>query len=246
MLKTLKILVEMQNFDDQIGEKNILKESLPKQLDKLFTNMDTAKNNYNLVKEEIDKILVTSKKKELEQQSNNQQIDKYENQLLLIKTNKEYKALNSEIKNLKDKNSEIDTQLIELMEAESEMKKELEEKTHELKKAENDIKEQEDAIKNEIKKVDADIESLKEARNKIASQLPVSIIKKYGSLIKHKNRKAVAHITSHKGCSCCGFIIRPQSLIDVNRQDKLIYCENCGRIIIDNGLAIETDKKSKT
>jgi predicted nucleic acid-binding Zn-ribbon protein len=86
-------------------------------------------------------------------------------------------------------------------------------------------------FKKEIEKVNEEIDRLKENRTEYAKQLPMPLVKKYVQLIKNKNHKAVV-FNSNNACSGCGFHIRPQILIELNDPNKIIYCENCGRILV--------------
>jgi predicted nucleic acid-binding Zn-ribbon protein len=101
-----------------------------------------------------------------------------------------------------------------------------------LKKiADENLAANEKVIEAEIVKLDEQIKSLKDSRMGYAKQLPISLTQKYTQLIVHKNRKAVSYILNN-ACSGCGFHMRPQVIIELNTPDRIIYCENCGRILV--------------
>ena len=231
MSKDLEILVEMQKKDDIIGEKKILTKTLPEQLNSLRTNLTESESELLEVKHQLEENLKDQKLNELKIAENNDKITKYKNQLLTIKTNKEYKALNSEISHLEANNSSVDDVIIEQMELEVELRDALKEAEQRYKSAQDEFKANEERLKNRIKEVEQQIVDIREERNKIAQDLPVSLIKRYSALIKHKARKAVAY-KINGACSGCGYKIRPQLKIEIDRGDKLINCENCGRILV--------------
>ena len=231
MKKQLEILIQMQKLDTIIGEKNILTKKLPQQLNSLKQSLKDADEIVADTKSELDENQKNQKLKELDIADNNAKSDKYKNQLLTIETNKEYKALNSEINHLEKQNSEIDDELISLMEVESELKERLEEERKAQKKASDELKANEKKLEKEIQEVQKDIEDLKSKRNKKAIELPRDLIRRYGNLIKNKNRKAVA-FNENNACSGCGYTIRPQVEIDIKAGNSVIYCESCGRIIV--------------
>jgi hypothetical protein len=226
----------MQRFDDIIGEKEVLKKRLPMQLEELEKNVNSAKKSFEDTKKDLNNNLMNRDKLELEQETNNEQIAKYENQLNLIKTNKEYKALNNEIDGLKQKNSEIDDQILEIIEEEEQLRELLQQKKEQLEAAEAELNEKEDLLRKRIISVDKEIEQTRAKRNEIAKTLPTNIVARYGSLIKNKNRKAVVFVNTSSGCGGCGFSIRPQLLIDINRKDMIVSCESCGRMIVNKEL----------
>ena len=236
MVKILISLIRMQRYDDKIGEKEVLKKRLPMQLEELQKNVVTAKKRHEDAKKELNNNLMERDKYELEQESNNEMMKKYESQLSLIKTNKEYKALNNEIAALKEKNSQIDDQILDLIDKEEELRVILKQKKEEQDAAEAELKDKEDDLRKKIVAVEKDIEKARAERNEIAKTLPTNIVSRYASLIKNKNRKAVVFLNASNGCGGCGFSVRPQLLIDINRKDTIISCESCGRMIIDKEL----------
>ena len=241
MVKILISLIRMQRYDDVIGEKEVLKKRLPMQLEELEKNVTRGKKNFEEAKKELSNNLMNRDKLELEQETNNEQINKYETQLSKIKTNKEYKALNNEIDALKEKNSAIDDQILDIIDQEEELKKLLQERKKELEAAEGELNEKEDLLRKKMIAVDKEIEHTRAKRNEIAKTLPNNIVTRYASLIKNKNRKAVVFLNTNNGCGGCGFSVRPQLLIDITRKDTIVSCESCGRMIVDKELAQEEE-----
>ncbi|MDP8201240.1 MAG: C4-type zinc ribbon domain-containing protein [Candidatus Tenebribacter burtonii] len=233
MIKQLETLIKMQKFDKVIGKKNILTKELPQQLNSLKQSLKNSTEAVEITKSELDENLKDQKLRELDIANNNTKVTKYKNQLLTIETNKEYKALNSEINHLEKKNSEIDDKLIRLMEDESELKKHLEEERETQKKASDELKANEEKLEKEIQEVQKDIEDLKNKRNFLAKDLPRELIRRYGILIKNKNRKAIV-FNDNNACSGCGYNIRPQVAIDIKEGNSIIYCESCGRILVSH------------
>ncbi|HRX75845.1 MAG: C4-type zinc ribbon domain-containing protein [Candidatus Cloacimonetes bacterium] len=228
----LKTLAEMQLLDDAIGRYRVLQQELPKQLNELIENVEIA--TANLLNGESEKQEINKRQRALEAdvKTFQEQIRKYGNQLSEIKTNKEYKALNSEISYLKDKISEIESQLLELMDAENEAKACIVELKKALELAEANKRAKEGDLKAQIDSLENKIESTRAERNKLAVTLPVPLIKRYGNLIKNKDNLAVVY-NRDGSCGGCGFVIRQQLRIELQLKKKIVYCENCGRIILD-------------
>jgi len=231
MSNQIYVLINMQKIDDKITEKEALKNNLPLQLDQLITSVQKAEDLVNTISNYIEENLQNQKAKETEIKTNNEIKLKYGHQLDGIKTNKEYKALNSQIAILTDKNAIIEEEILSIMDEETNQRKLLADAIIKKKHAEENLKANEDLLKSEIEKVNIEIEELKEKRSEFAKLIPLPMVKKYVQLIKNKNHKAVVYC-NHDACSGCGFHIRPQILIELNDINKTIYCENCGRIIV--------------
>ena len=231
MNSNLSTLVKMQEIDDQIGIHEVEKKKLPEELDSLHEMVKSTKEAYEAAHNALLENQKTQKAKELEIKANKETMAKYENQLLAIKTNKEYKALHSEINHLKEGNKKIDDELIQLMEAEAALKTGVADAQSDVKKAEKELNDNEDKLNKKIEVVNQEIEKLKQSRNEIAKSLPRQLIKRYVLLIKNKNRKAVV-FANNDACEGCGFKVRPQMAIEVSKGNKIISCENCGRILV--------------
>jgi len=233
MQEQIKILVQMQTYDDRIGEKEELKILLPKQLHDLIAHVETAGSKVaELQKAQEDKIR-QQKQKEIDIKTNIDLMRKYQAQLAEIKTNKEYKALNSEVTSLGAKNSEFETQILTLMEEETAIKDELKIAQTDQKQAQKELEEREGELRRQIEEVDKMITDYKEKRNNLGRGLPLALGKRYILLIKNKNRKAVVY-NNNGTCSGCGFRIRPQLVLELEKKVKMIACENCGRILVHN------------
>ncbi|MDO9577258.1 MAG: C4-type zinc ribbon domain-containing protein [Candidatus Cloacimonadales bacterium] len=231
MKHELEVLIEMQNCDDIIGEKEILMQTLPQELSSLIQNLESAEAKLDKTLKELDENLKTQKLKELDIKVNKERIDKYKNQLLAIQTNKEYKALNSEVSHLEAKNTSIDDGLIELMEEEANIRAKKQNALAVQKKASDELKANEEKLKQKITEVEKEITQIREKRNDLASNLPHSMVKRYAALIKTKNRKAVVY-NDNGTCSGCHYMIRPQQLIEINHGEHVVNCENCGRMLV--------------
>jgi len=223
----------MQEIDDVIGHKYVLKNDLPNKLSELISDVDICEAELSKISIELDNNVKKQRDKELEVKNQKDSIRKYEQQLDGIKNNKEYKALNSQISTLKDKIFNYESELISVMDEETTLKERKKQAEESLKSAKKALSENEDILKKEIIKVEDDIVELKGSRNSIAHDIPMSLVKKYAQLIKNKNRKAVVFLNGNS-CGGCGFHIRPQLLIEIKQNENVNYCENCGRIIAPN------------
>ncbi|HOD17576.1 MAG TPA: C4-type zinc ribbon domain-containing protein [Candidatus Cloacimonadota bacterium] len=233
MIEKLKTLARMQKLDDEIGRCRELQKVLPEQLQALIQAVEQAKEHLQETQALKNEILKKQKELENEIKHNNDLKLKYGNQLSDIKTNKEYKALNSEIANLSQKNSELESQLLELMDTETEINKQLANCQKELKAAEQRKQDKEDDLKQQISQLDGKIEELRNRRTELARSLHSdALVKQYSNLLKNKNNRAVVY-NVNGACGGCGFVIRPQIRIELDLRNKIYNCENCGRILMN-------------
>ena len=166
-------------------------------------------------------------------------IKKYEGQLNDVKNNREYDAISKEIE---IQGLEIQVCEKRIKEAEFEIKNKSEsyekaQKNLDFSKGELEIKKQElETISSEtqieeetlLKKADVAAEQNEERLQKVYNKLRGS----------YRNGLAVVSI-ERDSCSGCHNQIPPQLQSEIRQRKKLIICEHCGRILVDEELASE-------
>jgi len=217
-------------MDAEAGKLKKQKSDLPLRLKQL----DEANQTYNLEFEENKKRYedVLAKHKELESRlkKGSDSLSKAKDRLGEVKTNKEYQAMLKEIENIETKNSEIETEIICLLE-EIDTRKGLfqeKEKSKEQHNRKYDVERQN--IIREIDSLDEKILMCSQELKKILESIPKDITKRY-DMIKAVNH-GTAVVSVWKGvCGGCFMNIPPQLYNELQKTDDLISCPNCSRII---------------
>ncbi|HLT87691.1 MAG TPA: C4-type zinc ribbon domain-containing protein [Sphingobacterium sp.] len=168
-------------------------------------------------------------------------IKKYEGQLNEVKNNREYDAISKEIE---IQGLEIQVCEKRIREAEFEIKNKTElyestQKSLEYSKGELDVKKQElETITGETQKEeDALLDKAAKAEKNIEDRL----LKVYNKLRgTFRNGLAVVSI-ERDSCSGCYNKIPPQLQSEIRQRKKIIICEHCGRIIVDEGIVFEEE-----
>lgn len=157
-------------------------------------------------------------------------LSKYKDQLMEVKTNKEYQAMQTEIGVAEQNVRGHEDRLLERME-------ETDALTAELKTAEGTLKTEQAEVAREKQALDAEKIALEEElhrtdaeRETVASQLSPQALSLFQHVAKH--RRGVALSEARDGhCTQCHVRLRPQVFNDVRRNDALIQCESCSRIL---------------
>ena len=193
------------------------------------------------IKNELDDLeddIVTRKNLIKDAQSN---IKKYETQLNEVKNNREYDAISKEIeiqgldiqvseKKIREFGYEITTKTQVYEKALAEL---------EARKADLDAKKDElDTISSETEKEESELSAQAE---KASKNIEERLLIAYNRLRKNaKNGLAVVTI-QRDSCSGCFNQIPPQRQSDIRQRKKIIVCEHCGRILIDEMMAMEAE-----
>jgi len=147
-----------------------------------------------------------------------------------VKTNKEYHAMQTEIGAAEQLVRSQEDRLLDRME-------EAETLAAELKSAENALKTGQADIAKERARLDAERGASEAELNKISGEratLAASISAPALALFEHvaKHRKGLAMSEARDGhCTQCHVRLRPQVYNDLRRNERLIQCESCSRIL---------------
>ena len=154
----------------------------------------------------------------------------YEGQMDVIKTQREYEALDKEIKDATDKELGLRKDLQREHGFEEELKNALEKEEMMIKKQEEDVKEEQSKIKLKIKEKNAELKKLQIEEKKITPGLGEDILFKFERIIK--NKSGIGIVSLHKGvCTGCCMILPPQFVNTVRLGESVSFCPYCSRIL---------------
>jgi hypothetical protein len=157
-------------------------------------------------------------------------LSKYKDQLMEVKTNKEYQAMQTEINVAEQNVRRQEDRLLERMEEAEILATELKDGEAALKAEQMDVALQRQNLETERTTLDRDLERASAERARVASALPPGALATFEQLAKH--RKGLALSEAREGhCTQCHVRLRPQVFNEVRRNDSLIQCENCSRIL---------------
>lgn len=236
----LKALFDLQTIHTTIDKIRTVRGELPMEVRDLEDDVAGLETRIQKIKEEINELEddIVNRKNNIKQA--NQLIKKYEEQQNNVKNNREFEALAKEIeiqgleiqvseKKIKEFNFEIGNKAKVLETAQialDERKKDLD-----IKKAELDV-----IIKETEKEEEAALKKAAKAEKQIEERLLIA----YNRLRANaKNGLAVVTI-NRDSCSGCFNKIPPQRQSDIRQRKKVIVCEHCGRILVDDAYLAET------
>ncbi len=232
----LKSILELQNVDSKRDEITNLKGELPILVSDLEDEMAGLNTRVGKLEDEIEGIENTIKERREAKKTAKANIEKYEKQSNDVKNKREFDAINKEIESAELEILHID----KLIREENGRLNELKDKTNEVleeidvvaaKLAEKS--EELDRIEKETSKEEA---SLKKTSDKLKKDVDPRILRAYENLRSNfKNGLAVVPV-EREACGGCYNQIPPQKQVDIGMRKKIVACEHCGRILVDNEL----------
>jgi len=233
----LRALYELQKAVSKIDEIKILRGELPLEVQDLedeIIGLNTRMENFET---EIAEIVSTIASKKIEIDESKIKIAKYKEQQDNVRNNREYDNLSKEIEfqsleiELSEKRIREFTASLESKQADqktsaeqlTERKLDLNLKKGELNEIVSETKQEEEKLREHAK----EIESLIEPR----------LVTAFKRIRKNaRNGLAVVYV-QRDACGGCFNKIPAQRQLDIRLRKKIIVCEYCGRILVDQELA---------
>ncbi|ASU32282.1 zinc ribbon domain-containing protein [Mucilaginibacter xinganensis] len=237
----LKALYELQTIHTKIDKIRQVRGELPMEVADLEDDVAGLETRIQKIKAELDDLeddIVTRKNLIKEAQAN---IKKYETQLNEVKNNREYEAISKE----------IEIQGLDIQVSEKKIREygfEIASKTAIYEKALSDLEARKsdlEAKKDELGTITAETQKEENELTALADKATVNIEERlliaYNRLRQNaKNGLAVVTI-QRDSCSGCFNQIPPQRQSDIRQRKKIIVCEHCGRILVDEQMALEAE-----
>jgi predicted nucleic acid-binding Zn-ribbon protein len=227
-------LVRLQKIESKLDEMSVLKGELPIEVADLEDELEGLHHRRTRVEEEANGINEFIEQKKVSIAESEELIKKYEAQSNNVKNSREFDAINKE----------IEMQQLEVKLAEKHIKdaqEELQEKARKLDSANKAISTKEGILsgkKGELEKIIAETEKEEKhyqdladsAREKVEERLLAS----YDRIRKnYRNGLSVVPVI-RDACGGCFNAVPPQRQSEIRQHKKIIVCENCGRILVDD------------
>jgi uncharacterized protein len=232
----LSSLINVQKIDSKMDEIKILKGELPMEVADLEDEIQGLHARQTRVEEEINGVTEFIEDRKNVIKDSEALIKKYEKDSENVKNNREFEAINKEIemqqleiklaeKHIKDANEEIAEKVVLLDKAKKNISAKegtLEQKKSELEKI---------IVANE-KEEKHFLKLSEQAKENVESRILASYEK-----IRNNFRNGLAVVpVVRDACGGCFYAIPPQKQSEIKQHKKIIACENCGRILVDEDL----------
>jgi uncharacterized protein len=168
---------------------------------------------------------------ELDVQANQSKIDKSQEKLRAVKTNKEYRSSLKEIEDMESANSDIEDNMLAILDeietAEADLAKkkdDFERESVQIQADQAELRDEADGLKKNLATLEAD-------RAVVAGNVDVQFMETFRKVRdKQADDVGVAGVTDAI-CMGCHVGLPPQLYNELQRWDKMTFCPNCHRII---------------
>jgi len=157
-------------------------------------------------------------------------LSKFRDQLMVVKTNVEYQAMQKEIEFAQHEVKQFEDGILELMlefdDLSAAVKAAEVDLAGEQKKVEADRR----ALAIELKELQGVLDRLATDRGRVVAQIDPRALAMFETVSRRRNGVAVAEARDGV-CTVCHVRLRPQVFNEVRRNAEIIQCESCNRVL---------------
>lgn len=226
----LQTLVQLQDLDLALKQLREKVRRVPVELSTLEQDLAECRQLYEGVlkyQEEGDK---QRRQLESEVETFRQKLSKYKDQLMSVKTNKEYQAMLAEIANCEKEISAKEDQILERMMLADEWNEKQRAAKVELSTREREIQARREELEAFRSRSENELNHLEGQRSLLRESLSPELVELYERIATARQGVAVAPALD-QSCQGCHVRLRPQLFQEVKTNLQIIRCESCSRIL---------------
>lgn len=226
----MRILARLQELDGKIQKLKEQIATVPEDILTLREAISQGERSLEEMREKREGLAKERRHKEMGLGTKEDGLSKYRSQLYEVKTNKEYSALMVEIDSLKQENSELEDEVLGLMERGDEL-------TALVKRTEEELGEERERLTKEESKNRERVSALEEnrrvvggEREELAKNVDGPLLSSYERIRKGKAGLALVPVRDD-ACQGCFMELPPQTINEIMKGDEIVTCERCSRIL---------------
>lgn len=235
--RRLVALYTLQLVDSEIDKIQIIRGELPQAIQDLEDEIAGLQTRINNFSQNIAEQKAAIAKRNSEVAEHKAMIAKYEKQQNNVRNNREYEAISKEIEY-----QNLEIQLCERRNSDSNAK--IEELSQHIDAAKLLIKGRQTELDAKKSELDGIIEETKKDEARLlakSAEMEKDIDEMYlvgYKRIRHQVRNGLAVVTIDRdACGGCFSKIPPQRQSEIKMHKKVIVCEHCGRMLVDDDIA---------
>jgi predicted nucleic acid-binding Zn-ribbon protein len=230
MNEQLTLLIELQEIDGRLRGLQEQKDRIPVQLAEIEQRVQANRAGLDNARAASEAAQKAKRDRDRDLEEGGTKVEKLKGRSSEIKTNKEYTALLKEIETAEQENKVIEDDILRLMEG-------IDAAAAEIQAAQTRAAEEGAAADAERKQlmesaavVAGGIAEAERARSVLLPQIDEEVAAEYLRLVGPKGGKVVVE-TRNESCSGCYMSIPPQLFVNVKKNEQLLSCPHCHRIL---------------
>ena len=222
-------LIRLQRADSELRRVEAELVQIPRRRTELETALAAERGRLEGARGSLDGSQKNRRRFEGELQDLESKRSKYKGQLMEVKTNKEYTAMLHEIEGVEREIRAREDQVLAEMERAEGLASEIKGEEAVFKAAEQEHRVRERSLSEEEARLREQVRRLTAERDAEAARLPAGLFELFQRVAR---LRGVAVAEARDGmCQVCHLKLRPQMYVDLKRNEDIVQCPACNRIL---------------
>jgi predicted nucleic acid-binding Zn-ribbon protein len=226
----LERVIALQRLDSAASDAERRIAAEPDRLKALDDRLEAARQRVASAKERLSECLAARRAIEKDVAVHQGRLSKFRDQLMAVKTNAEYQAMQKEIEFAQTEVKALEDRVLERM-------LEADDLTASLKRTEADLAAEQKGVEHDRRALTAEVTELRALlqrvtgeRAEVVRHLDAHVKATFDLVARRRNGVAVAEARDGI-CTICHVRLRPQVFNTIRRNDQIVQCESCQRIL---------------
>jgi predicted nucleic acid-binding Zn-ribbon protein len=222
-------LIRLQRAETHLKRLEGELAEIPKHKSELESELRAERGRLEQAKEALSESQKTRRQHEGTLQDLETKRSRYKGQLMDVKTNKEYTAMLHEIESVEREIRAREDDVLAEMERAETLSAQVRREEEAFRAAESRHKTESRAHDERARILDTDVSRLRAERAEVATSLPEDLLALFERVAKLRGA-GVAEARDGM-CQLCHLKLRPQMFVEVKRNDEIMQCPQCSRIL---------------
>jgi uncharacterized protein len=226
----LERLIKLQRLDDASGNARRRIEGHPERVQWLNERLDRARQDVAAAKKRLSDSQGVRRAAEKDLAVVQGRLTRFKDQVMEVKTNREFQAMQKEIETAQNDVADLEDKVLEKMLEADELSLGVEQAEQRLVEEETAVAAERASLEDEVARLEAELTEATIARQLLTARLDPRLLALFEQIAQ--KRKGVAVAEARDGhCAMCYVRLRPQVFNEIRRNDAIIACESCQRIL---------------
>jgi predicted nucleic acid-binding Zn-ribbon protein len=230
----LELLWELQKIDLDLKNIKVERDRYPKEIKKLDEKQNLERERIHKEREKLESLEKERRQKEKYLIGEQDKIKRSEGRMTEVKTNKEYQALLTEVETFKEAIGRVEEEILIVMDEIDELKKQLSRREKDIAITLEKIEVEKKKIQEKMEQDEVVWKEKSQRKEVLSTQVESNLFKLY-NMLKEKRQGVGMVSVRHETCQGCFVNVPPQMFIEVQKNNSLIRCPNCNRILYWDG-----------
>jgi len=223
-------LIELQRLDSTAHDARRRLADEPARLRSFDERLDSARQEAAVAHQRLSDNQTARREVEKQVAVHQGRLSKFRDQLMSVKTNIEYQAMQKEIEYAQTEVKALEDKVLERMLEADELTAEVKRTEGELAGVQKAVDADRRALASEVAELKQVIERVGHERTSLISGLDPKVLATFEAVARRRQGVAVAR-ASQGICTICHVRLRPQVFNTVRRNEEIIQCDSCQRIL---------------